>query len=189
MDRFPSLTTPRLVLRVPVPADADRVAAFHRESRAHLARWEPRRAEAYFTTPYWREELARVEAQVLAEQLVPFILLARDSPDGPVLGNCTLSNLVRGPFQAAHLGFALAGPAVGQGFMFEALSEVVRFAFTELRLHRLMANYQPENVRSADLLRRLGFTIEGLAHDYLLLDGEWRDHVLTSLVNPAWREA
>ena len=34
------------------------------------------------------------------------------------------------------------------------------------------------------MLERLGFRIEGLAPDYLYIDGAWRDHRITSLRNP-----
>jgi [ribosomal protein S5]-alanine N-acetyltransferase len=37
------------------------------------------------------------------------------------------------------------------------------------------------------LLNRLGFIPEGYARNYLRINGEWRDHVLTSLTNPNWR--
>jgi hypothetical protein len=53
--------------------------------------------------------------------------------------------------------------------------------------HKIMANYMPSNNRSAAVLRRCGFTVEGLARDYLRINGEWRDHVLTSRINPQWR--
>jgi [ribosomal protein S5]-alanine N-acetyltransferase len=67
--------------------------------------------------------------------------------------------------------------------MFEALTAAIAFAFDVLRLHRIMANYIPGNERSGKLLRRLGFNMEGYARDYLLIDGEWRDHILTALTN------
>jgi ribosomal-protein-alanine N-acetyltransferase len=77
--------------------------------------------------------------------------------------------------------------------MAEALRAANAFVFGSMRLHRIMANYRPENERSARLLERLGFEREGLARDYLFIDGAWRDHVLTALVNPhfdpAWVEA
>ena len=59
-----------------------------------------------------------------------------------------------------------------------------RYSFDELGLHRIMANHQPENERSARLLERLGFEREGYARSYLHIAGAWRDHVLTALVRP-----
>jgi ribosomal-protein-alanine N-acetyltransferase len=44
-----------------------------------------------------------------------------------------------------------------------------------------MANYMPINTRSAKLLNRLGFKIEGYAEKYLLINGQWEDHILTAL--------
>jgi [ribosomal protein S5]-alanine N-acetyltransferase len=69
--------------------------------------------------------------------------------------------------------------------MFEALTVVIAYAFNDMGLHRIMANYIPTNERSGRLLRRLGFVVEGYARDYLFLAGNWQDHILTSLINPA----
>jgi len=57
--------------------------------------------------------------------------------------------------------------------------------FDAMQLHRIMANYRPENERSARLLARLGFEKEGEARAYLRINGVWADHVLTALINPA----
>lgn len=54
----------------------------------------------------------------------------------------------------------------------------------ELKLNRIMANYLPDNQRSAGLLARLGFAQEGLAKRYLKINGHWRDHVLTAKLSP-----
>jgi len=58
--------------------------------------------------------------------------------------------------------------------------------FESLRLHRVQANHLPENLRSARLLQRLGFRVEGSAHAYLFINGAWRDHVLTALTYPGF---
>ena len=63
------------------------------------------------------------------------------------------------------------------------------FMFAAMRLHRIMANFRPENERSRRLLQRLGFVEEGFARAYLFIDGAWRDHVLTSLTNPSYSDA
>jgi ribosomal-protein-alanine N-acetyltransferase len=94
---------------------------------------------------------------------------------------------VRGAFHCAHLGFGLDGTLEGRGYMREALEAIIAHAFGSMRLHRIEANHQPQNLRSAALLRRLGFVPTGYARDYLLIAGEWRDHVQTALINPSWR--
>ncbi len=68
--------------------------------------------------------------------------------------------------------------------MRELCRHTISYAFDELRLNRIMANYMPSNHRSDVLLQRLGFSKEGAAKKYLKINGQWEDHVLTSLLNP-----
>lgn len=70
--------------------------------------------------------------------------------------------------------------------MTEALTAAIAYMFKEKNLHRIMANYVPSNRRSKRVLEKLGFQHEGVAKDYLFLGGSWKDHVLSSLANPAW---
>ena len=70
--------------------------------------------------------------------------------------------------------------------MFEALTAAIRYMQRTQHIHRIMANYMPHNQRSGDLLARLGFEKEGYAKNYLLIDGQWPDHVLTALTTPDW---
>jgi ribosomal-protein-alanine N-acetyltransferase len=51
-------------------------------------------------------------------------------------------------------------------------------------LHRVQANHLEENERSARVLARVGFAREGLARNYLFINGRWRDHVLNARLNP-----
>lgn len=83
------------------------------------------------------------------------------------------------------MGYSLAEQAQGKGIMTEACRAGIDYIFQQVGLHRIMANYMPGNARSAAVLERLGFTIEGTAKSYLYLAGAWQDHVLTSLTNPA----
>jgi len=186
----PVLDTERLTLRLPRPEDTERLCAFATDNRAHLAPWEPIRDDGYFTVGLWQQEITGIIGRARSGSGLSFIMLAQDDQEGPVLGRATLSNIVRGVFQAAHLGYALDHRHQGQGLMHEALIAIIEHAFGTLALHRIMANYMPTNERSGRLLRRLGFAPEGYARDYLLLAGRWQDHVLTSLVKPEpgpWR--
>lgn len=158
--------------------------AFYEENREHLARWSPLPPEGYYTERYWRGRLAQARAEFERDLSMKLVLFERErGADGPVIGVCNFTNFVRGPFQACYLGYSLDYRFEGRGIMFEALTAAIRYAFDSLRLHRVMANYLPTNERSGRLLRRLGFRVEGYAHDYLLIAGRWQDHILTALTN------
>jgi ribosomal-protein-alanine N-acetyltransferase len=101
-----------------------------------------------------------------------------------IVGRVNFTQIVRGPFQSCMLGYAIDAECQGQGLMYEALQAALEHAFVVLRLHRVQANHLPENQRSARLLQRLGFRVEGLAREYLYINGAWRDHVLTALTYP-----
>ena len=101
------------------------------------------------------------------------------------MGSVGLTQIVRGPAQRCSLGYGLDAEAEGQGYMTEALRAVIAHAFETLKLHRVEASYMPTNERSGRVLRRLGFTVEGFARDYVCLNGRWQDHILTALSNPA----
>ena len=89
--------------------------------------------------------------------------------------------------QACYLGYSIDKMLEGQGIMREILEAGIAYIFDEFKLHRIMANYIPNNERSGQLLRSLGFEEEGLAKFYLKIAGSWQDHVLTSKLNPEMR--
>ncbi len=129
-------------------------------------------------------ERSRRQQLAVEDRCYNFAIFFRNGGADTIVGWVNLSNIVRGAFQACHLGYSLAANAQGNGIMTEALRALIPFAFDELQLHRIMANYMPHNIRSAAVLARLGFSIEGFAKDYLYIAGAWQDHVLTSLINP-----
>lgn len=188
MERIPHIETPRLVLTIPTPDDAHRLLRYALENREHLALWEPLRTDEYFTIEYWLDALSSYIKDFKAGHSLRLVLLDRADVAGPITGQCSFSQITRGPFQAAYLGYSLNHRAVGKGLMHEALTAAIGYAFEELNLHRLMANYVPANGRSGKLLRRLRFSVEGHARDYLRLAGSWQDHILTSLINKSWND-
>lgn len=103
-------------------------------------------------------------------------LVARESLSGGIVGVITLSQIFRKAFQNAYLGYYGMVSYARQGLMTEAVRHAVAYAFTELALHRVEANIQPENSASIALVRRVGFRKEGFSPRYLKLGGIWRDH-------------
>ncbi len=184
--QLPELETSRLILRVPVATDAVDMCRFVTDNRDHFAHWDPIQPPEYYTVDFWHHEISRIRRISQEGKALYFVLCSEDSTVGKIIGKCNFSNIVRGAFQAAHLGFGLDSRFTGNGLMTEALQTAIMYAFGPFNLHRIMANYMPDNTRSEKLLENLGFTREGFARNYLFLAGDWQDHVLTSLTNPDW---
>ncbi len=179
----PTLETARLVMRLAGLDDAPELIEYDRRNADHLRRWEPTRdEETFFKLGVRTKSLERGLAAAEADQAYLFLARSRDGAEG-IIASVALSNVIRGVSQGCHLGYSVDAAYEGKGIASEAVRAVVGFAFETLRLHRVMANYQPSNERSGLLLRRLGFVPEGYARDYLFVGGGWRDHILTSLVN------
>ena len=107
--------------------------------------------------------------------------------DDAIVGTVNLSQIFRGGFQNAYLGYYVGERYAGQGYMTEALRLMLRYAFLELKLHRLEANIQPDNVASIALVRRAGFVREGYSRRYLKICGRWRDHERWALIAEDWK--
>lgn len=182
-----TITTPRLTIRLADETDVPAILAYYHENRAHLEPWEPRRPDGFHTAEFWVGQVARNREQAETDRSLRRFIFANDSP-GQVIGTLNFSEFVRGAFQACYLGYDLAAARQGQGYMSEALRAAIPHAFGTLRMHRIMANHLPHNRRSANVLRALGFQVEGYARDYLRINGRWEDHVLTSLTNPDWAD-
>ena len=95
---------------------------------------------------------------------------------GVIVGVINISNIVRGLFRSAYLGYYTFAGWERQGLMREALQATVRHAFGALKLHRLEANIQPGNAASIGLVTACGFAREGYSPRYLKIGGRWRDH-------------
>jgi len=114
-----------------------------------------------------------------------FLVLPAEG-DG-IAGVVNISEIVRGSFQSAYLGYYAFVPYAGRGLMRQGLARVIDYCFRELRLHRLEANVQPENERSVRLVRGLGFRLEGMSPRYLKICGRWRDHQRFAILAEEWR--
>jgi ribosomal-protein-alanine N-acetyltransferase len=189
----PLLLTARLRLVAPDESLAAALVHFHERNRAHLAPWDPPADAAFFTERDQARRLHEGAAAFAAGTGYRWLLQPIGDPHR-VIGSINFSNIVRGAFQSCSLGYALDQAFEGQALMTEALRCAIGEVFSaRINLHRIQAAYRPENWRSAEVLKRLGFHDEGLCNDYLFIDGMWRVHRLVALLNrgfvlpDAWR--
>ncbi len=106
--------------------------------------------------------------------------------NGDLAGVINISEIVRGAFCNGYVGYYAFLPYAGCGLMKLGLQLLVRRAFTELGLHRLEVNVQPDNVPSLALARSAGFRREGFSPRYLRIGTEWKDHERWALTIEDW---
>jgi ribosomal-protein-alanine N-acetyltransferase len=178
----PALETPRLTIEPIRVSHAPLLAEFFRRNDAHLAPWDPPRPAGVYSASFWEAECERA-VDDNTEGLVARWAFSLRGDASQVIGRINFTQIARGPFQSCILGYAIDRAFEGRGLMREGLSATISHMFNVLRLHRIQASYIPTNTRSGRLLERLGFRREGVAPKYLFIDGAWRDHVVTALLN------
>jgi ribosomal-protein-alanine N-acetyltransferase len=158
--------TRRVAISVLGPADCREFLAAARASKRLHTPWvaPPLTAAAY------RRALRNLQPPAH----YPFVIRRLDT--GKLVGCINITNIVRGAFRSAYLGYYAFAGQERQGLMKEGLRLVTRHAFGKLGLHRLEANIQPGNRASIALARACGFTREGYSPRYLKIRGRWRDH-------------
>lgn len=103
-----------------------------------------------------------------------------------LVGVFNLSEIVRGVFQNAYLGFSVVIDYAGQGYMSGGLKLILEKVFIEMELHRLEANIQPTNIKSINLVKKNHFRKEGYSERYLKINGEWRDFERWAITYEDW---
>jgi [ribosomal protein S5]-alanine N-acetyltransferase len=153
-----------------------------------LLRWEPRRLPGQPDVTTDRDAFAvRCSARERERQLgtgYGFGVFV----DGCFAGEINLSAIQRGPFQSAYVGYWIDERHAGQGYTPEALVVLARFAFDDLRLHRVQIAIIPRNSASRRVVEKLKLREEGVAERYLEINGVWEDHVRYAITSEEWQE-
>jgi ribosomal-protein-alanine N-acetyltransferase len=131
--------------------------------------------------------LAPTNIDEYIDQTDRYLVCNKESHD--IVGTFHISNIVRGWFQSAYLGYEVFSPYQQRGLMYQGLLLLIEEAFTQLNLHRLEANIQPDNIASIKLVAKAGFIKEGYSKNYLRIGGnEWKDHERWVILNDHWQD-
>ena len=178
---FTTLTTQRLVLRRFRPEDLDAFVAYR--SDPQVARYQG-----------W-------EAPYPADQALQFLQQLQDShPDTPgewfqfavaprhtdrLIGDCAAHVRADDPRQA-EIGFTLATEHQGHGYATEAVRRLLHYLLIERDKHRVSANCDDRNTRSATVLERVGMRREGHLLESTWSKGEWTNDFLYAVLQREW---
>jgi ribosomal-protein-alanine N-acetyltransferase len=174
------LASDRHLLRLPRFNDYRQWYALRSGSRRFLEPWEPTWRGDELTESSFRARVVRNEQELSSGQAVPLLIFERG--ENTLLGGLTVGYIRRGAAQCCMIGYWMGEPHAGQGHMYGALKLAIPYIFSSLQLHRIEAACIPDNTRSIRLLEKAGFQQEGYLREYLKINGEWRDHVMFSLL-------
>ena len=170
-----------VLLRPPRAGDHEAWAALREESRAYLQPWEPPWPEDDLSRAAFKRRLSIYGREMDAGNAWPFFVFA--ASDRSLVGAITLSNVRRGVADTGTLGYWIGRRYAGCGLATDAARALVRYAFDDLRLHRVEAACVPDNHASRRVLEKAGFELEGRARAYLKINGAWADHLLFGCVD------
>jgi ribosomal-protein-alanine N-acetyltransferase len=175
-EQLPAVVGDGVLLRAPQMSDYSAWSTLREASRDFLTPWEPTWPADDLTRASFRRRIKRYTEDQRSDLAYPFFIFRK--LDGALVGGLTLSNMRRGCAQAASLGYWMGVGFARQGHMTAAVTALLPFAFSTLRLHRVEAACIPANGASIRLLEKTGFRREGFARQYLCIDGIWQDHLL-----------
>ncbi|MDR1214325.1 MAG: GNAT family N-acetyltransferase [Propionibacteriaceae bacterium] len=124
-----------------------------------------------------RAMVAFFQSEARHGRMVPWLI----RPDqagrpGPLIGQCTLSNIVYGSARFASIGYWIDQDWAGRGLVPAAVALTTDYAMTVMGLHRVEVCVRPENAASLRVVEKLGFRYEGVRPRYIHIAGAWRDH-------------
>jgi aminoglycoside 6'-N-acetyltransferase len=176
------LETPRLVLRPLQDSDIETFAAYRSDPEvARYQGWE---------APYSLEKA--VDFVAYMQSIEPgqpgkwYQLAIQRKGDGALIGDCGFQLLSAEPRQA-EIGFTLARSFQGQGYAHEAIGRLLEYLFTDLGLHRVRGNCDPQNGASIRLMKRLGMRHEGRWIKSIWFKGDWGDEDWFAILQEEWQ--
>ncbi len=178
----------RVLLRPLAPTDFPEWREVRQRNRGWLLKWEPKpppgQPDDTESKPAFNARCGAREREWQLGTGYGFGIFV----GGRFAGEINLSGVQRGPFQNAYVGYWIDEARAGRGYVPESLVVVARFAFADLRLHRLQVAIIPRNRPSRRVAEKLGLRDEGTALRYLAINGVWEDHVRYAITAEEWEE-
>lgn len=179
-----SLHTDEIVLRPLQLKDAAELLELRLRNHDFLQPFEPIRPATFLTLDGQKEQIA--VAMDGFERGTAYAFGVFTSGTNQMIGRVALSNVARGAWQNATIGYFMDQACNGKGYTTSAVKLAVDFAFVEAGLHRIQAAVMPRNHASVRVLEKNQFRQEGISLRYLQINGVWEDHLIYALTAEEW---
>lgn len=131
------------------------------------------------------QEIIRWAEKIFAEQSGIRWAIAL-KPSDRLIGTCGF-HIYNRHNRRAEIGYELHSDYWRRGIMSEALGALLRFCFDGLKLHRVEADVTEGNAASAALLKKMGFTLEGVWRERVQWRGRFHSLWQFGILAPDYR--
>jgi ribosomal-protein-alanine N-acetyltransferase len=171
----------RIFIRYFEDADAESLFDLHLRNREFFQKYSPIFDDDYYTLDSKRKYISNSIKQREEGKAYSFGIFLKDN--GKLIGDVDLFHIFRGPLQRCLIGYSLDKQYNGNGYSTEAVSLAVKFAFNELKLHRVEAGVMLNNIGSMRVLEKAGFHREGIERKGVKINGQWEDHQIFAIIS------
>ena len=172
----PVLTTPRLTLRPVSRRDADDLFEYAQDDQVsrHVL-WT-----AYRSRSEAVDYIRAVRRQYRSG--FPGVFAIEYRENRKMIGTIGFMWINR-EYRSAEVGYSLNRSYWNRGIMTEALDEVLRYGFEQLRLNRIEAQHETDNPASGRVMEKAGMVREGVLRQRLKNKGRFVDVVLCAVLS------
>lgn len=104
--------------------------------------------------------------------------------ENKIIGGCGFHNWLA-EHSRAELGYELTDDNFkNQGLMTEAVTTIINFGFSIMKLHRIEAIVGPDNIPSLKIMEHFNFIKEGILKEHYLVNGIYEDSIIFSKLIP-----
>ncbi len=177
-----AVQTDRLLLRAFESSDFDDLASIYGREDVVRFLYEPR----YTDTDVQRALEKRIGNRSIRGDgdAISFAMVQRGG--GALIGDCVVWVLSEQHSQG-EIGFVVHPDHHGHGFATEAARELLRIAFEELGLHRVVGNVEARNISSARVLEKLGMRPEAHLIENEFVKEEWQSEIIYAMLHREWQ--
>lgn len=173
----------RVYIRFSEETDAAELTAMYKRNREFFEEFSPNTQEKYYTEEHQLQTIIKSKADMMEDRKYFFVVCHKENDR--IISDINLSFVVRGPLQSCMIGYSLDQAYNGKGYTTEAVKQVVRYAFDELKFHRIFGEASPRNPGSIRVLEKAGFHKEGISRSNVKINGKWEDHQVLAIINPS----
>ncbi|GAA0122169.1 MAG: GNAT family N-acetyltransferase [Clostridium argentinense] len=161
--------------------DAESLLDLHLRNGELFQKYSPTFAEDYYTLDGKRRYISNSMKQREEDKAYSFGIYLKDNEK--LIGDISLYHIFRSSLQRCLIGYSLDKEYNGKGYTTEAVSLAVKFAFNELKLHRIAAGVMLSNIGSMRVLEKAGFHKEGIEQKGVKINGQWEDHQVFAIIS------